>query len=143
MGLGSEKQILPLPRKDDNKKSNGKGNCNRRSLRDDNKKDNGNGNGNGNGDGDGNGTGTGTGTGKGKGKGKGKGRGKDKDPVPMTTGKARLLRILRGSGGKRLGWLVLGGEAHGVISAGVFEDWGDGAGGADAAGCWDGPGGGC
>jgi hypothetical protein len=41
-------------------------------------------------------------------------------PFGMTTRKIRLIRIFRGGGAKRLGWLVLGGEVHGVISAGVF-----------------------
>ena len=33
----------------------------------------------------------------------------------------------------RVGWLESGGRTYGVISAGVFEAWGDGAGGTDAA----------
>jgi hypothetical protein len=36
----------------------------------------------------------------------------------------------------RVGWLESGGRTYGFISAGVFEAWRDGAGGADAAVGW-------
>src|SRR5260370_42462638 len=49
--------------------------------------------------------------------------------IPKTEG------FLAESCGGGLGWLRLGGEVRGVVAAGVFEAWGDGAGGADGAGC--------
>jgi hypothetical protein len=54
-------------------------------------------------------------------------------PFGMTTRKVRVIRIFRGCGAKRFRMAGVEREAYGVISEGVFEDWGDGAGGADAA----------
>jgi hypothetical protein len=51
-----------------------------------------------------------------KAKAEAKAKGKDK----VTAGRARVMQIFRGAVRSGLGWLVLGGAVHGVISAGVF-----------------------